>query len=95
MIPAPRAMLLIAAEGNIDATVNRTALGTPQSNVPPNMFLEPPVDEGMLVAEPTREECRSFYVPGQLLRAGDNDIVIANREHRETTIERADLGLWH
>jgi len=94
-MPAAYAMLLVAADGDADATINGITLGIPQTDVPVNIFAVPALEEDMSSSEPMREECRSYYISGELLRAGDNDIVIINRENAEITVKRADMGLWH
>ena len=93
-LPVASGMLLTAADGDVAAGVNGTALGTPLPNVPLNIFPVPTGEQEMADREQPRQQCRSFHVPGDLLRAGENEIAITNEEATEITVKRADVGLW-
>jgi hypothetical protein len=93
-LPAARALLLVVAEGTVEASVNGTALGSPHENVPVHIFPVPPGETAMVDRELAQREGQSFYVPGELLRSGPNEITITTRAEQEITIKRADLGLW-
>jgi hypothetical protein len=95
-LPAGRARLLLQTGGDVRATLNGQALECFQRARAPELFLEYTydADQPAGLARPRREECRSFRFAPDLLRAGDNELVVHNDTDRPLHLWRINLGLW-
>ena len=95
-LPAWRARLLLQTGGDVRATLNGVAIEAYQRLRAPELFLEYTydADQPAGLARPCREDCRSFRFAPDLLRAGDNELVVHNDTDQPLHLWRINLGLW-
>jgi len=99
-LPASRALLLMAADGEadkkrpIEVLVNGIRLDISRSAPSGNIFLAF-LDRNSLNREPPAEDCRLFTVAPASLQSGSNILKCASVGRAESTIQRLDLGLWY
>ena len=93
-LPASRALLLTAASGEVQVSVNGTRLSHSWRAPSGNLFM-PFMDAELLNREPPAAECRVFMVPPALLRGGDNILTITSSGKSASDLRRVDLGVWY
>ena len=93
-LPASRALLLIAVDGEVDVSVNGIRLNNPRKAPSGNIFLAF-LDRNNLDREPPAAHCRLFVVAPESLQARANILQLKNPGNETCMIGRLDLGLWY
>jgi len=91
--PVSRVMMLIAADGDYEVSVNGIKLDNPRKAPSGSIFLMF-MDQNTLSREPEAEHCRIFTISQEVLKPGENVIVILNAGVASISIQRLDLGFW-
>ncbi|MGQ9610513.1 MAG: hypothetical protein ACUVWN_14530 [bacterium] len=93
-LPASRALMLIAVNGDYKLLINGNDLKDHRKAPSGNIFLMF-IDQNTLNDEPRPEYCSIFTVEPSLLVPGDNTLSIINTGDSSITIQRIDIGLWY
>ena len=93
-LPAWRALLLVASDGDVALSLNEQALPELPALRRSALFMEY-IDPASLPAQhPRGEDCRIFRADAGLLHAGENTLRVGNRGANPLTISRVNLGMW-